>query len=461
MTSRTITVRSATFHGIEATLCDLSVAINGGGLLHGFAIDTAPPVSVREAAVRIRSAVEAAGGTFPGSVRVVPERGAVCRGPSWDLPIAAAILYDQGRIPIDWLARVLVGELGLDGSVRKIRGAFATAEAAHHAGRAIVVPDECAPLALAAYHDASEPDVFALASVADLLDPIFTRRARRKPGRPPRDLGLDFSDVRGMHGARRALEIAAAGGHPAVLVGPPGIGKSMIARRVSTILAPPEPVETREIIRAFDALGLGDPMAGRPFRAPHHTVSTAALVGGGVNPRPGEVSLAHAGVLFLDEIAEFQRAAVDAVARVMRDGEVEFAPGGGVVRFPARFLLIASANPCACGWHGSPLRECVCSVAARERYLGRVRDARIPFEIGLSVPSIPIGELRHQEPGEPSAAIRARVVAARARLRTAGDRLTDPVRRVARTIAALAGRDAIASADIDEAQALAPGSVLA
>jgi magnesium chelatase family protein len=413
-------LNSATLRGVDAISIEIEVDVSGGNL-PTYHVVGMPAQSVREGGVRIRSALEAGGQEFPQrkiTVNLAPADLPKI-GTAFELPIAIGILVAEGVFELGPLDNMMMmGELGLDGTLRKIRGALAATMLAKRMGmRGIVLPHESAGEAAvvggievyAASHLAEV--VGALAGVAPL------RTARVTNARPAEHFGLDFSDVRGQGLARKATEVAVAGGHNLLLVGPPGIGKSMIARRVPTILPPLSSEEAIEITKVYSAAGLSDGLASeRPFRAPHHTISTGALLGGGPLPRPGEITLAHHGVLFLDELPEFQRNAIEALRQPLEDREVMISRVNSTVRLPASFLLVASANPCPCGWAGSGVRQCVCTGGLVERYRNRLSGPLLDrIDLHVTVKTVSLKQLRGTPPGESSAVVRSRIVAARER----------------------------------------------
>ncbi len=412
------TARTFTLDGISARPVRVEVDVHRG--LPNFTIVGLPDAAVREARERVRAALVNCGFEFPLRRIVVNLAPASMRkaGPGMDLAIAAALLSASDQLQWEGLAQVaLVGELALDGSTRSVNGALAMAEAAREGGaEAIVLPAENGA-------EAALVKEIGVMPVADLGQLVGLATGEWDPPRPQpmplrlsaTDGGPDLADLRGQPHLRHALEVAAAGGHSLLMVGPPGAGKSLAASRLPSILPPLAPVEALEVARIASACGrLGALPAGRPFRAPHHTVSAPGLIGGGSPPRPGEATLAHRGCLFLDELCEFRRDALEALRAPLESGEVSVVRAGGQRTLPCRFMLVAAANPCPCG-RGETDPDCICAPYDVQRYQGKLSGAladRIDVLAAVRQPSA--AEIGGPE-GESSAAVRERVCGARER----------------------------------------------
>ncbi|GED22591.1 YifB family Mg chelatase-like AAA ATPase [Halomonas halmophila] len=412
-------IRTRAGLGLEAPEVLVEVHLSNG--LPGITLVGLPEAAVKESRERVRSALVNAGFEFP--LRRITLNLAPAdlpkEGGRFDLPIALGLLVASGQIPPEALAELeCVGELALDGSLRPASGVLPLAMATRQAGRSLVVPRANADEAALAGDLEVLPAEHLLEVVAHLLGqeklPVHQLQAPPRRDTPQPDL----CEVRGQHQARRALEVAAAGGHNLLFAGPPGTGKTMLASRLPGILPPLSDDEALEVaaVRSVSGLPLAEQWGCRPFRGPHHTASAVALVGGGSRPRPGEISLAHHGVLFLDELPEFSRHVLEVMREPMESGQIHIARASHERRYPARFQLVAAMNPCPCGHLGDPRQACHCTAAQIQRYQARLSGPLLDrIDLQVEVASLPADQLTSREPGEDSATVRQRVLAARRR----------------------------------------------
>ena len=413
-------IKTLGISGIQGDLITAECYISNG--LPGFDIVGLPDAQVKEARDRVRAAAKSSGLKFPVSRITVNLAPASLKkaGTHYDLPILLSVLCAAGEVRRPKSTSAFLGEVGLDGSIRSVSGVLPMALEAKRSGiQALFVPAENAAEATLA----DGPAVYPLRNVRELADALNgeIRLQPQQPWEPEQEMSipLDFKDVLGQENVKRALEVAAAGSHNVLLIGPPGSGKSMLSKRLPSILPDMTREEALEVSKIYSVMGQLTSerplITSRPFRSPHHTVSNAGLAGGGSNPRPGEISMAHKGVLFLDEMPEFRKDTLDMMRQPLEDGKVTISRVSTTVTYPAEFMMVCAMNPCKCGWYGDPSGRCRCSQREVDAYRSRISGPMLDrIDIVVEVPSVHFEDLRSRKEAEPSAAVKERVNAARA-----------------------------------------------
>lgn len=413
----------AAVQGIDATI--ITIEVNSSRGIKFFLVGL-PDSAVKESHERIVSALQVNGYKFPTCQIVINMAPADIRkeGSSYDLPLAIGILAATGTINSDKLGKyLLIGELSLDGSLQPVKGALPIAIAARAQGfEGFILPKQNAREAAVV----NNLQVYGIDNITEVIDFFNGKKeliptivnTRKEFYQNQINFPFDFSDVKGQENVKRALEVAAAGGHNLIMIGAPGSGKSMMAKRLPSILPPlslGESLETTKIHSVAGKLNKDSSLiATRPFRSPHHTISQVAMVGGGASPQPGEISLAHNGVLFLDELPEFNRSVLEVLRQPLEDRQITISRAKYTLNYPASFMLVASMNPCPCGYYNHPTRNCVCNPGQVQKYLNKISGPLLDrIDIQIEIVPVPFEKISEQQPGESSASIRERVIRAR------------------------------------------------
>lgn len=415
-------VNSVGLYGMNAFSVSVETSVERG--MERFEVVGLPDASVSESRERVRTAIKSSGLHFPSARIVVNLAPGDIRkeGPVYDLPILVSLLIASEQINCDLSQSVFIGELSLSGKVRPVKGCLSMVIHAQEQGyKTVFIPAgnafECSVV--------RGIDIYSVVDINKLMDHFTGKKSLTKVGKNFYNEGIsplayipDFADVKGQYEARRALEVAAAGGHNVLMVGPPGSGKSMLAQRTAGILPSMTFEESLETTKLYSVAGLLDIQTSlittRPFRAPHHSISTAGLAGGGKIPRPGEVSLAHNGVLFLDELPEFSKNTLEGLRQPLEDGEITISRAMMSLTYPCNDMVIAAMNPCACGYYGSPKKKCICPAGAPQKYMAKVSGPLLDrLDIHIEVPAVEFDKLSDSTPGESSESIRKRVDEAR------------------------------------------------